>query len=44
MSEIAIAECERAVTDAIDVGYRLIVTASSYLNEEAVARGSRIAA
>src|SRR5690348_6556092 len=33
------AECERAVTDAIEVGYRLIDTAASYLNEEAVGRG-----
>lgn len=32
------AECERAVTDAIEVGYRLIDTAASYLNEEAVGR------
>lgn len=29
-------ECEKAVTDAIDTGYRLIDTAASYLNEEAV--------
>lgn len=28
--------CEKCVIDAIDVGYRLIDTASSYLNEEAV--------
>ncbi|RQO74410.1 2,5-diketo-D-gluconic acid reductase [Pedobacter sp. KBW06] len=30
------AECERAVIDAIDTGYRLIDTAASYLNEPAV--------
>jgi 2,5-diketo-D-gluconate reductase A len=35
------AECERSVIDAIDVGYRLIDTAASYLNEEAVGRGIR---
>lgn len=29
-------ECERSVVDAIDVGYRLIDTAASYGNEEAV--------
>ncbi|MBP1637232.1 MAG: 2,5-diketo-D-gluconic acid reductase [Bacteroidetes bacterium] len=29
-------ECERCVIDAIDTGYRLIDTASSYMNEEAV--------
>lgn len=34
-------ECERCVVDAIRVGYRLIDTAASYLNEEAVARGIR---
>ena len=33
-----LAECERAVRDAIEVGYRLIDTAASYLNEEAVGR------
>lgn len=27
------AECERAVIDAIDTGYRLIDTAASYQNE-----------
>jgi diketogulonate reductase-like aldo/keto reductase len=32
-------ECERSVTDAISVGYRLIDTAASYQNEEAVGRG-----
>ena len=30
------AECERAVLDAIDTGYRLIDTAASYLNETQV--------
>ncbi len=33
-----LAECERSVSDAIAVGYRLIDTAASYLNEEAVGR------
>ncbi len=31
-------ECERTVYDAIKVGYRLIDTAASYLNEEAVGK------
>jgi len=33
-----LAECERAVSDALSVGYRLIDTAASYGNEEAVGR------
>ena len=35
------AECQRAVVDAIAAGYRLIDTAASYMNEEAVGRGLR---
>ena len=31
-----LAECERAVSDALSVGYRLLDTAASYGNEEAV--------
>lgn len=31
-------ECEQSVLDALQVGYRLIDTASGYLNEEAVGR------
>jgi len=31
-------ECERSVSDAIDTGYRLIDTAASYMNEEAVGK------
>ncbi len=33
-----LAECERSVVDAIDAGYRLIDTAQSYGNEEAVGK------
>jgi len=36
-----LAECERSVRDAIDVGYRLIDTAASYANEEAVGNAIR---
>src|ERR1700690_3007421 len=31
-----LAECERVVSDALSVGYRLLDTAASYGNEEAV--------
>ena len=34
-------ECERSVRDAIDVGYRLLDTAASYGNEEAVGNAIR---
>ncbi|MCP2025231.1 diketogulonate reductase-like aldo/keto reductase [Flavobacterium sp. HSC-32F16] len=33
------AECEQAVVDAIETGYRLIDTAAAYGNEEAVGKG-----
>lgn len=33
-----LAECERSVADAINTGYRLIDTAASYMNEEAVGK------
>jgi 2,5-diketo-D-gluconate reductase A len=33
-----LAECERAVLEAAEVGYRLFDTAASYMNEEAVGR------
>lgn len=36
-----LAECERSVIDAIDTGYRLIDTAQSYMNEEAVGKAIR---
>ena len=32
-------ECKRVVLDAIDAGYRLIDTAASYTNEDAVGAG-----
>jgi 2,5-diketo-D-gluconate reductase A len=35
------ADCERCVIDAIESGYRLIDTATSYLNEKAVGQGVR---
>jgi len=35
------AECERSVRDAIDVGYRLLDTATSYGNEDAVGNAIR---
>lgn len=35
------AECERSVIDAIGAGYRLIDTAASYQNEDAVGNGIR---
>ena len=35
------AECRRSVVDAIEAGYRLIDTAASYMNEEAVGEGLR---
>ena len=34
-------QCEEAVANAIEAGYRLIDTASSYQNEEAVGRAIR---
>lgn len=34
-------DCQRSVVDAIEVGYRLIDTAASYMNEEAVGQGLR---
>jgi 2,5-diketo-D-gluconate reductase A len=36
-----LAECERAVSDALSVGYRLLDTAASYGNEEAVGNAIR---
>ena len=34
--------CERAVSDALEVGYRSLDTASSYKNEEAVGAAIKI--
>src|ERR1041384_4535950 len=36
-----LAECQRAVEDALSVGYRLIDTAAAYKNEEAVGSAIR---
>ena len=33
-------ECERCVTEALEVGYRMIDTAQAYANEEGVGRPS----
>lgn len=35
-------ECERSVSDALQIGYRLIDTAASYMNEEAVGNALRM--
>lgn len=37
-----LAECERSVVDAIETGYRLIDTAASYRNEEAVGKAIKL--
>jgi 2,5-diketo-D-gluconate reductase A len=34
-------ECERSVSDALEIGYRLIDTAAAYMNEEAVGNALR---
>ena len=34
--QVSPAECERCVSDALSVGYRLIDTAQAYMNEEGV--------
>jgi diketogulonate reductase-like aldo/keto reductase len=39
-----LAECQRSVEDALDVGYRLIDTAASYGNEAAVGKAIRASA
>lgn|ERR1700690_1372293 len=36
-----LAECQRGVEDALGVGYRLLDTAASYQNEEAVGKAVR---
>ena len=37
-----LAECEKSVIDAIETGYRLIDTAQSYMNEEAVGKAIKV--
>ncbi|GAA4308225.1 aldo/keto reductase [Mucilaginibacter gynuensis] len=37
-----LAECERSVIDAIETGYRLIDTAESYVNEQAVGNAIKV--
>ena len=39
-----LAECERSVIDAIETGYRLIDTAASYMNEDAVGEPLKVVA
>lgn len=39
--QIAPEDCERCVTDALKVGYRLIDTAAAYMNEKAVGEAIR---
>jgi 2,5-diketo-D-gluconate reductase A len=41
--QIPAQDCERAVVNAIEAGYRHIDTAASYMNEEAVGKGIRSA-
>jgi len=35
-------ECEKAVLEAIETGYRLIDTANAYVNEKAVGRNQKM--
>ena len=39
--KVAPQECERCVSDALNVGYRLIDTANAYVNEKAVGRAMK---
>ena len=39
--QVSPAECERCVSDALSVGYRLIDTAQAYANEEGVGNAWR---